>query len=243
MSYTIVRTVQTGNLWTAADHNTYIRDNFAAGIPDIFTAKGQIVVAGGADAAGSFTVGSNEQILSSLASESFGLKYISAGIPIGGIILWYGDTNTIPSGFALCDGTNGTPDLRDKFIVGAGGIYAVGATGGASTHTHTQGSTGSEASHTHTQGNTGSESSHTHSISGTTSATSYNREMVMGSWKDYPDSYHTHNYNITSGAGSAHSHTNPTTNAGSAHSHTNPTTDASSNLPPYKAVMYIMRIS
>ena len=40
-------------------------------------------------------------------------------IPYGSIMLWYGQTTTIPNGWALCDGTNGTPDLRDRFIVGA----------------------------------------------------------------------------------------------------------------------------
>ena len=37
----------------------------------------------------------------------------------GGILLWHGTIASIPSGFVLCDGNNGTPDLRDKFIVGA----------------------------------------------------------------------------------------------------------------------------
>ena len=40
-------------------------------------------------------------------------------IPSGGIIMWSGSIASIPIGWALCDGTNGTPDLRDKFIVGA----------------------------------------------------------------------------------------------------------------------------
>jgi len=44
---------------------------------------------------------------------------------------------TIPKGFVLCDGTNGTLDLRDKFIVGAAKAYVPGATGGANTHAHT----------------------------------------------------------------------------------------------------------
>jgi len=43
----------------------------------------------------------------------------------GMIILWYGNTNNIPNGFALCDGTNDTPDLRDKFVIGAGSNYNV----------------------------------------------------------------------------------------------------------------------
>ena len=59
-------------------------------------------------------------------------------ISSGTIALWSGSIATIPSGWALCDGTNSTPDLRDKFIVGAGTTsYAPGTTGGALTHTHT----------------------------------------------------------------------------------------------------------
>lgn len=57
-------------------------------------------------------------------------------LPIGTILLWYGAVADIPSGYQLCDGTNGTPDLRNSFLVGAGDTYAVGATGGATTHTH-----------------------------------------------------------------------------------------------------------
>jgi len=58
-------------------------------------------------------------------------------IPPGTILMWSGSVSNIPQGWALCDGTNGTPDLRDRFIVGAGGGYAVGATGGAATVTLT----------------------------------------------------------------------------------------------------------
>ena len=63
-------------------------------------------------------------------------------IPSGGIIIWSGSTGSIPSGWFLCNGTNGTPDLRDRFIVGAGNTYAVNATGGTTdaivvSHTHT----------------------------------------------------------------------------------------------------------
>jgi len=54
----------------------------------------------------------------------------------GMIILWSGSIITIPSGWALCDGTNGTPNLKKRFIVGAGDTYAVAATGGALTHIH-----------------------------------------------------------------------------------------------------------
>ena len=53
-----------------------------------------------------------------------------SAVPAGGIIMWSGSIGSIPSGYYLCDGTNGTPDLRDRFVVGAGSSYAVGNTGG-----------------------------------------------------------------------------------------------------------------
>lgn len=56
--------------------------------------------------------------------------------PSGVIALWFGAIGSIPAGWLLCDGANGTPDLRDKFVVGAGLTYAVGATGGTVNHTH-----------------------------------------------------------------------------------------------------------
>lgn len=59
-------------------------------------------------------------------------------IPTGVIVMWSGAANAIPSGWALCNGQNGTPDLRNRFIVGAGSSYGVGATGGADTVTLTK---------------------------------------------------------------------------------------------------------
>lgn len=58
-------------------------------------------------------------------------------LPTGIICLWYGAIGNIPAGWTLCDGTAGTPDLRDKFLVGAGSTYAVGASGGNVNHNHT----------------------------------------------------------------------------------------------------------
>ena len=63
------------------------------------------------------------------------------GVPSGCILLWSGASNAIPSGYVLCDGNNSTPNLQDKFIVGAGNTYAVEATGGSKdatlvSHTH-----------------------------------------------------------------------------------------------------------
>jgi len=79
----------------------------------------------------------------------------SAGLPSGTIILWSGSVGSIPSGFVLCNGGSGTPDLRDRFVVGAGLSYSPGNTGGANgvtlttpqipTHTHTvNGQTGGD---------------------------------------------------------------------------------------------------
>jgi microcystin-dependent protein len=60
---------------------------------------------------------------------------IPGGIPSGVITMWSGAVANIPAGWALCNGQNGTPNLTDKFIVGAGNTYAVSATGGEAAHT------------------------------------------------------------------------------------------------------------
>jgi len=72
---------------------------------------------------------------------------LSSAVPTGMVMMWSGASNAIPSGYVLCDGGNGTPDLRDRFVVGAGSGYSVGATGGASSVTLT---TAQMPSHTHT---------------------------------------------------------------------------------------------
>jgi hypothetical protein len=53
-----------------------------------------------------------------------------SAVPAGGIIMWSGSIASIPAGYYICDGQNGTPDLRDRFVVGSGNTYAVGNTGG-----------------------------------------------------------------------------------------------------------------
>lgn len=59
-------------------------------------------------------------------------KSKAAAVPIGGIIMWSGAINSLPSGFYLCNGENGTPNLVNRFIVGAGDSYAVEDAGGNS---------------------------------------------------------------------------------------------------------------
>ena len=69
-------------------------------------------------------------------------EFVRDIIPSGVILMWSGSIATIPSGWLLCDGTNSTPDLRNRFIVGAGSTYSVADTGGSAdaivvSHTHT----------------------------------------------------------------------------------------------------------
>lgn len=86
---------------------------------------------------------------------------------IGSIVMWSGSVAEIPTGWQLCDGSNGTPDLRDRFIVAAGGSYTAGTTGGSTTitennlpsHNHTLSSLSASVS-----GTTGGGGAHSHSI-------------------------------------------------------------------------------
>lgn len=62
------------------------------------------------------------------------IEYVGAhsgGVPKGAILAWSGTADDIPTGWQICDGTNGTPDLRDKFVLGAGETHPVGETGGS----------------------------------------------------------------------------------------------------------------
>ena len=250
MSWVNPKTWITNELVTAAMLNTELRDRLL----DIWkvTTKGDILAAKSANELARQAAGSNGQVITYDSNEATGMRAANI-MPIGGIILWSGSVVNIPAGWHLCDGTSGTPDLRNRFVIGAGSTYAVGDTGGATTknleHTHTQGNTGAEASHTHTQGNTGSEASHTHGVSGTTGTGShFSMSVGTGSPVEVAGEGHVHPYSGDSGAGSSHAHSNPTTAAGSSHSHTNPTTASGGSttqdiMPPYYALCYIMRTS
>jgi hypothetical protein len=90
-----------------------------------------------------------------VATTAFVTTAVAASFPTGGIILWSGSVVSIPTGWALCDGANGTPDLRNRFVVGAGSTYAVAATGGSTdaivvSHTHSAVSTVTDPGHDHT---------------------------------------------------------------------------------------------
>jgi len=141
-----------------------------------------------------------------------------ASVPSGLIAIWSGAVGAIPSGWYLCNGQNGTPDLRDSFVIGAGNSYAVGATGGSKdaivvSHTHTATSTVTDPGHFHTYGLSGNSNQ---SLSGGPS------QANLGV--------------TTSNTGTASTGiTVATTNATAGVSGTN------ANLPPYYALAFIQK--
>jgi hypothetical protein len=148
------------------------------------------------------------------------------GIPSGVILLWSGSIASIPSGFALCDGTSGTPDLRNRFLVGAGSTYAVNNTGGSAnaivvSHTHTIGTTSL----------TGGVNSISQSFNSGGSATGVFTKQTGSPTGDTPISADTNDCgSFTIDA----SHTHTLTTEGSS--------GTNANLPPYFALAYIMKL-
>jgi hypothetical protein len=93
---------------------------------------------------------SNTQV----ATTAFVATSVASGIPTGVIVMWSGSVASIPAGWLLCNGSSGTPDLRDRFIVGAGSTYNPGNTGGSAnavvvSHTHTASSSVTDPGHAH----------------------------------------------------------------------------------------------
>jgi len=115
-------------------------------------------------------------------------EFVHSVVPRGVIWMWNSTAASIPAGFQLCDGTNNTPDLRDRFIVGAGNLYAFGANGGAATTTL---SLGNMPSHTHTANSafTGTAlGSHTHTITDPGHTHNYTKLSLVGGTSSGPDS-------------------------------------------------------
>lgn len=166
------------------------------------------------------------------------------GVPIGGILMWSGLVANIPAGYALCNGSNGTPDLRGKFIIGAGGSYAPADTGGTATKTileanlpsHTHAFTGTVAtggSHNHNI----ADAEHTHTVANTISNGGGGYGTVSGGNWGFTNTTTTSSSSsgITLAAHAGHTHdvsgTNANTGSGT----------ALDILPPYLALAYIMR--
>lgn len=158
-------------------------------------------------------------------------------VPAGVIVMWSGSVASIPSGWYICDGTNGTPNLTGRFVVHAdadsGGTYAPGDTGGADDVTLTE---AQMPAHTHSvsaSGTTSSAGAHTHDLQ----AQLYlgNGTFTGEAPSVYGSNYYTRN-NTTNSAG-AHTHTVSVTgtaaSTGGGGSH--------ENRPPYYALAYIMK--
>ena len=137
------------------------------------------------------------------------------GVPAGAILMWSGSVETIPDGWYLCDGTNSTPDLRNRFIVGAGDTYAVDDTGGSADAIVVE--------HNHTI----TDSGHNHN-----NAKAANGFSLNNSDQNY-DVWSNWGYNNTEISTSTETTGITIDNAGSS--------GTNANLPPYYALAYIMK--
>jgi hypothetical protein len=153
------------------------------------------------------------------ATTAFVQNIAGSSFPSGGIIMWNGSVGSIPAGWALCNGSGGTPDLRSRFVVGAGSTYAVNATGGSADATL--------VSHNHTfSGNTDSVGDHNHSIPGSSTSSggsgAFENRNPSGTKQTGDAGGHNHGF-----SGTTSSNGSSATNA---------------NLPPYFALCYIMKL-
>ena len=140
-------------------------------------------------------------------------------IPTGAILLWSGSIGSIPAGYVLCNGNNGTPDLRDRFIVGAGSTYAVDATGGSADAI--------VVSHNHTATSVVTDPGHNHQFNILNTISNGNNAYTAVGGQVGTGTVTTETTGITVATS--------TTNANAGTSGTN------ANLPPYYALAYIMK--
>lgn len=153
------------------------------------------------------------------ARTNLGVAAAVYAVPAGGIIMWSGSVASIPTGWFLCNGGNGTPNLLDRFVVAAGSSYAVGQTGGSAdatlvNHTHSNSVSTVNLDHTHSWYNTaGSGSSNGYAANDT------NNEGAAQTGGMSANATHLHTVTINAAGVSA-------TNA---------------NLPPFYALAYIMK--
>jgi microcystin-dependent protein len=197
--------------------------------------------------------------------------YVDTSIPIGGIIMWSGANNTWPSNWRICDGTNGTPDLRGRFVLSSGqgsGLTnrTTGQTGGeqtvtlAETHmpSHTHG-VSARTGHPTTGAAYDGDHAHTVSASGTPVMPIYNSEMLIFgrdrisllSPSAASDSQGTVFYGSVSVSGTASNNANAWNgSAGTLHNHTITVSEdakgsgtAHENMPPFYVLAFIMRVS
>lgn len=151
---------------------------------------------------------------------------IDAGTPAGNIGWWTGTADGIPAGWYLCDGTYGTPNLKDKFVVGAGNHYLKGETGGLNTVTTSAAIT--IAGHALTEAET---PKHTHgTITDHFPITPWSSMGYVGN-QSFCINYNTDVARNTEYAGTGAAHDHLATFAG---------TQNQVKMPPYYALCYIM---
>ena len=187
------------------------------------TIKGDLDLQGGMTLNGQ--AGTSGQFLMS-KGEGTTPQWGSATIPdafsSGMIIMWNGLPNDVPTGWALCNGANGTPNLTDRFIVGAGNNYGYGATGGTKDATL--------VSHNHTvSGSTSGAGGHSHTVSKASSSTIGSGTAGFQAGNSYAG---------TSNTSSVGNHTHSWSGSIS----TKGSSATNKNLPPYFALCYIMRL-
>ena len=160
---------------------------------------------------------------------------ISLGIIFSGIIvMWSGAISAIPVGWVICDGTHGTPDLRNRFIVGAGTTYAVAATGGQTdsvliSHSHALSST-----HATFTGNP--LPTHNHTVTVSVEPPEAGTYIAGGGPNDNNDADEIA-ITLTTSAVSAGTPSGVLSGA----TETTGVSGTGSNLPPYYALAYIMK--
>lgn len=179
---------------------------------------------------------------------------INRGVPYGAIMMWSGIVADIPESWALCDGTDGTPDLRNRFILGAGSTYAPLTQGGSDT-VSLSGAIGLGGAHIHNvvvgdhELTTDELPEHFHSNGvcdqgglffnhGNIVASPSTEQQPQNSGAGGTLEGLTGN----TGGGNAHTHEDSATSNDGVHSH-DITLDDVENLPPYFALCFIMKIA
>jgi hypothetical protein len=169
-----------------------------------------------------------------VATTAFVQTALSAAFTSGMIMMWSGTIATIPTGWVLCNGSNSTPDLRNRFVIGAhsdtAGVAYTTVTGSNTASGGTKDA--GVVSHTHTySGTTGNDSpDHTHN------SNSVGLDNISINWVGTGGlDYNTSGSQMTGGASVNHTHTFSGTTASAGSSGTD------QNLPPYYALAYIMK--
>jgi hypothetical protein len=153
-------------------------------------------------------------------------------IPSGVIVMWSGTVAAIPSGWFLCNGLNGTPDLRDRFVIGArqddAGVAKTNVTGALTTSGGSKDAV--NVSHTHTA--TVTDAGHTH-----TTELNYTTVGAVGSSRQWYGRTGTLDVSASADAKASSSATTGITVANS----TEGSSGTNANLPPYYALAFIMK--